>query len=382
MIAEVYLDNNASTRVLRSVSDIVLDAMNESFGNASSPHSRGLAARKSIENARSHVARLIGTLPDMVTFTSGTTEANNTILNSIVEDQHHVLITTMSEHPSLTSLVEAKSPDRLIEIPLASNGLIDLEFLESTLACHLGALVAFQWASGETGVLQPVECICMLAQKYNADVLLDASQAVGRIPITGFAIPYTWLTFSAHKLHGPQGVGALVSGRTTSQPQLLYGGAQEQGRRSGTENIPGIVGFGEACRIRQSNLENDIRHLGSLRDRFECRLKKELDCIRVNGANTPRLPNTSNVTFLGIDGIALVARADASGVIFSQVSACSSARPEPSRTLLAMGLTEDEAFGSVRFSTSTLNTTEEIDRAVSIVVAEARTLRRTVGVAA
>ena len=254
-----------------------------------------------------------------------------------------------------------------------------MERLDELLAAS-PALVAVAWSNGETGVLQDIAEIRACAAPHGAPVLVDASQAVGRIPINLGSLGVPYLTLSGHKFHGPKGVGALIQMDAEADSIVLQvGGEQEGGRRGGTENVPGIVGLGVACDLRCRALCAAIAHLAGLRDRFEESLTEQLPDVQVNGARASRVPNTSNVTFRGADGMALVARLETLGIICSQVSACSSGSPEPSPTLTAMGLTPQEAFASVRFAFAVDNTEPEVEIVVQAIVEEVTKLREMMG---
>ncbi|NOD36648.1 MULTISPECIES: cysteine desulfurase family protein [unclassified Ruegeria] len=377
MRPEIYLDNNATTRPLASVADAVNVCLTENFGNPSSPHARGRRARQALETARQSIAELMSTDLANVIFTSGATEANNTVISAALSKGQKIVCTS-GEHPSVESAAKYTDHD-LIEVGLDSDGVVNLAALREALNAHPRSLVAMHWANGETGVLQPVDEVCELATYFGAKTLFDGAQAVGRVPRDELSAKYSFLSFSSHKLHGPQGVGVLCLGDNSKVTPLISGGGQERGLRSGTENLPGAVGFGVACRERRLSLEGDLEHLRQLRDTFEAALSEGLEGIRINGKGARRVPNTSNITFHGVDGQALAARLDAENVICSQVSACSSARPSPSRTLMAMGISEEEAFSSLRFSFSILNTMEDALEAADIVSQEARFLREVLG---
>ncbi|MBS8225757.1 cysteine desulfurase family protein [Vannielia litorea] len=377
MRREIYLDNNATTRPLGSVVDAMAECLGDGFGNPSSPHARGRRARQALEPARQSVAELVAIEPENVIFTAGATEANNTVIAAALRHEQKV-ICTGGEHPSVGAAAGRLIGSR-VEVGLDQDGIVDLARLRDVLLAHPKSLVAMHWASGETGVLQPVEEVCELASYFGAQTLFDGAQAVGRVPREECHPNYDFLTFSCHKLHGPQGVGALCFGDKAEVEPLLFGGGQEAGMRSGTENLPGIVGFGVACRARHQSLDSDLEKLRQLRDSFEAKLAEDVEGIRINGKGARRVPNTSNISFLGVDGQALAARLDAANVFCSQVSACSSARPSPSSTLLAMGVSEEDAFSSLRFSFSILNTMKDALEAAEIVASEVRFLREVFG---
>ena len=354
-------------------------ALEDGWANPSSPHEAGQSVARSIEAARRHVALLADASLERVIFTSGATEANEAVL------RHHAglgfdLVTSEAEHPALTGFFARHAPERLRSVPLGEHGRWDLEQLEVILQ-HLSphALIAFSWANGETGVLQDAYQIVEVATAHGASCLIDATQAIGRIEIQGGPLQRAYMTFSAHKLHGPKGIGVLTLPANGGSVCLAVGGGQEGGRRGGTENVPGILGMGAACYVRGHSLGPHIHHLASLRDQFERQITDMLDGVRINGLGAPRVPNTSNMTFRGVDGMALVARLEERGILCSQVSACSSGLPEPSKTLLAMGLSSDDAFASVRFSVSVDNTSHEIDAATRSIVDEVCFIRDMMG---
>ncbi len=377
MRREIYLDNNATTQPLGPVANAVADCLSNNFGNPSSPHARGRRARRLLENARQSIADFVTTDAASIIFTSGTTESNNMVISAAL-DQGRAIVFSSGEHPSV-AIAADRANSTVVEVGLDCDGVVNLAELRKVLIAHPNALIAMHWANGETGVIQPVEEICQLATSFGAQTLFDGAQAIGRILRTECSPNYDFLTFSSHKLHGPQGVGVLCLGSGNMVTPLIFGGGQEGGLRSGTENLPGSVGFGVACKERQRSLDENLKHLQQLRDKFEAKLLNNLYGVRINGKDTQRVSNTSNITFHGVDGQALAARLDAENVICSQVSACSSSRPSPSKTLMAMGISEAEAFSSLRFSFSILNTMEDALEAADIVAHEARFLREVLG---
>ena len=375
----IYLDNNATTRPAPEVAAAVSEALCTAWGNPSSQHGPGQAAARAIEVARGRLARLVGAPSDGIVFTSGATEANEGVLRHYLS-AGHVLIVSETEHPALTGAYRRSAPDRIRTVPVDRAGRWDVERLDELLLAASPALVAVAWSNGETGVLQDIAEIRACAAPHGAAVLVDASQAVGRIPIDLVSLGVPYLTLSGHKFHGPKGVGALIQMDAEADSIVLQvGGEQEGGRRGGTENVPGIVGLGVACDLRCRALCAAIAHLAGLRDRFEELLTEQLPDVQVNGARASRVPNTSNVTFRGADGMALVARLETLGIICSQVSACSSGSPEPSPTLTAMGLTPQEAFASVRFAFAVDNTEPEVEIVVQAIVEEVTKLREMMG---
>lgn len=373
----INLDANANTPTTPAVVDAVVAALREA-ANPSSTHEGGSMARTILTGARDAVSSLIhGASDETVVFTSGCTEANNTVINAAAA-MGAALITTVVEHPSVLSAAEALARQgvdvRFIEVD--ADGVIDLGSLTRHVDGTRGPLVvSVQTANSETGVVQPIARIAAILAGRD-DVLFhsDAAQAFGKMPVrVGNGAPDV-VSISGHKLHAPMGVGAFVTAQGEDRVvPLLRGGDQQGGRRAGTEAVALIAGLSAACSARASNFLADIDRMTAMRDRLERSIISQIATAKVNGGATDRLPNTSSVTFVGIDGMALVANLDAEGIMVSQGSACSSMRPTPSHVLTAMGLSEADAFATVRFAVSPLNTTDEIDAAVAAVARVCRT---------
>jgi cysteine desulfurase len=362
---------------MQEVVHAVIGALETGWANPSSVHGPGQAATREVSVARAKVADLLAVSTEQVVFTSGATEANEAVMRHHVEHEA-ALVTSMAEHPAVAGYYLRHLPERIHFVSLDAEGRWRLETLEALLGSVSGPkLVALAWANGETGVLQDLESIAALAARHGAALLVDASQAVGRVAAR--APDVAWVTLSGHKLHGPKGVGVLVQPEGATPVVIAVGGGQEDGQRGGTPNVPGIVGFGVACDLRQRNLDRAIAYMARLRDLFEAQVGAAVPEVRINGAGAPRVPNTSNLTFPGLDGMALVARLEARGILCSQVSACSSGRPEPSRTLLAMGRSAEEAFASLRFAVSVDTAEADVEAAAQSVVDEARFLREVMG---
>lgn len=373
----VYLDNNATTRPVPGVVTAVIRALEADWANPSSVHGLGQEVARTVASSREQVAQLLGVRAERVVFTSGATEANEAVLRHYAK-LGAVLITSTAEHPAVSGYYFQQAPQLVQTVPLDESGFWRLDELETVLKrISAPKLIAFAWANGETGVLQDLAAIKFLAERYGALCLADASQAVGRIAFEADSEAY--LTFSGHKLHGPKGVGVLVQPETLPSVKIAVGGGQERGWRGGTLNVPGIAGLGVACELRKSNLGSAITQMARLRDGFESKVMAAIPDIRVNGADAPRVPNTSNLMVPGVDGMALVARLEARGILCSQVSACSSGRPEPSRTLLAMGLSRDDAYASLRIAVAVDTREEEIEIAAKALVEEALFLREMMG---
>ena len=367
---EIYLDNNASTCVLPEVAEAVREVLFDGCGNPSSAHRAGTRARRRLWQARERVATLLSADPADVVFTSGASEANNLVVQSLVAGplEHYRLVTSAVEHSSVLETAEAlrRLGRQVVVLPVDSNGLVSKDQLVSAVAPGR-TLVSIQWANNETGVIQPVAHLAECARELGALFHTDAVQAVGKVPVDLEAVPVDFLSLSGHKLHAPLGVGALVVRDRGLLRPLMFGGSQEGSLRPGTENVPGIVGLGVALALRNERFGSVAAATRDLRRAFESGLAKRGLVGGVNGLGADRLPNTSNVRFLDMDGEALTARLDQLGVRCSQSSACTNRRPEPSYVLRAMGLSEHQAYASVRFAFSELNTTTDVNDAVDAV---------------
>lgn len=368
----IYLDCNATTAALPEVVDVVVDTMTARFSNPSSAHRRGSMGRRMLRVAREQVAEVAGCAAGEVVFTSGGTEGNNMAIAAAAHDGLSI-IRSVGDHASILEPARCFVGE-LGLVPLRPSGIIDLEALNEHLSHADSALIATSWVNAETGIVQPVREIAHLAAKHGARLLLDAAQAVGRVAIDFSTCGADYLTFSGHKIHGPQGSGVLIVRDAAPKPAPILGGGQEGGLRSGTENLPGIAGLGIACSIRAREFDRAVREIEAMRDAFEAAVQRRLPEVEVNGS-AARVCNTSNLRFPGIEGPELLAQLDAAGVCCSQASACSARRPEPSRVLRAMGLDEDAAFESLRFSFSVMNSPAEIPTAVDAIVAAVSRLR-------
>ncbi len=349
----IYLDHNATTPLRPEVVEAMSRVLRETWGNPSSIHAEGAAARGALDGARSEVAELVGAAPEEVVFTAGATEANNTVLSGV---RRH-LVTTRVEHPSVrepaAELEEAGV--RVTRVPVDGDGRLDLVALDAAL--EDGAdLVSLIWANNETGVVQPLpEIVTCIAAR--APLHVDATQALGKIPVEG---DWDFLSASAHKLNGPKGTGCLVARRDA--PVLLRGGGQEAGRRGGTENLAGIVGFAAACALARKEAVERRTRCAALRDRLWERLEK-LPGARRNGRPEEVLPNTLSLELPGVEGDALVQALDLEGVAVSAGAACHAGAVSASHVLLAMGRTPEQALGSLRISVGHGNDEAQIDEA-------------------
>ncbi len=377
----ICLDANATTAPLREVTAAVLRTMRSGIGNPASAHHGGSAARRVVETARDRICDLVtGAEPESIIFVSGGTEANNSVIESFVRDPLASFVAAPVEHSSVYEPLRNRCANRVSWTRVDSSGRIDADDVRRAVerAPSGPVLLVVQAANSETGVIQPVAEIVRAARAVRPDTFihLDAAQGIGRVPLSVNDVGINTLSFSGHKLHGPAGTGALViaSGEEMLRPFIL-GGGQEQGLRSGTLNVPGIVGLGVAAQKRAAQLNSANDHMGRLRDAFEAIVQDGLGrAVAVNGALALRVSNTSNLCFRSVDAMQLLACLDAHGIMASQGSACSAGRPEPSRVLRGMGLTEQEAFSSVRFSFSVLNTIADAQEGAAIVVSAARKL--------
>ena len=367
--SEIYLDNNATTQPLPEVRAAVLNAVGGAFGNPSSSHAAGERAREQLRNGRSSLASLVGCEPATIIFTSGATEANNTVLRCFSRPGTRI-VSTVVEHSSVLAALEriGREGSEVVLLPVGRGGIIDVDDLRKEIARET-ALVSVQWVNSETGVIQPVKEIGRLCLAAGVPFHTDAAQAVGKLPVKLRDLPVDYASIAGHKFHSPPGVGALYLRDTAHFTGLMAGGDQESGLRPGTENVPGIAGMGYAASLREDCLRETIAHLAGLRDLFESEIMDRCAGVSVNGSRRIRVCNTTNLLFDGVDGEALVARLDQRGIRCSQSSACTNQRPEPSYVLRAMGLSEEEAYGSVRFSLSVLNDEEQV-RAAAAAVAE------------
>lgn len=346
----------------------MVDVMGSAFGNPSSDHAAGHRARRNLTEARERVTHLLGGRPENLVFTSSGTEANNLVLLSAAAKPPHRIVSTPVEHSSVLKALEVleQRGTQIDLLPVDSTGRIDLHSLEQLLK-RPASLVSVQWVNNETGVIQPISEIADLCRHRDIPFHTDAAQALGKLPIHADELFLDFLTITAHKIHGPQGVGAVYARNPKRLTPMLFGGSQENALRPGTENLPGIAGFGKAAQLRAADQPAIQATLATLRDRFERDVLEAVPDVTVNGAHAPRVCNTTNLCFHGLDGQALVARLDLAGIRCSQSSACTSQRPEPSYVLRAMGLSEQDAYASLRFSFGLLNSEDEIEIAVAAV---------------
>ncbi len=377
---DIYLDHNATTPVLPGVLSAMLPFFEENSANPSSAHTAGSKARTAIERARNLIADLVHGSPDNILFTSSATEAINTALHSAIalrRGSSSRILTTTVEHPAVQqyALAAEKSGMELIQIPVDPSGALELDRLEDAISPET-SVVSVMWANNETGVIFPISQIAELCAGRHVLLHVDAVQAAGKIPIDLRAIPIDYLSISAHKIFGPKGVGALIASPDLVVP-LLLGGNQETGRRAGTENVPAIVGFGEAARLAALELMQRVKAVTTLRDRLEQVLFQTIKGCHINGMGQPRIPNTTSIGFDGIDGDTLINMLNANDIYASTGSACSASTPTPSHVIMAMSGSYERAGEAVRFSLSHLNTDAEIAQTIAVVEQSVTLLRST-----
>jgi len=372
----VYLDNNATTPVLPEVFEAMRPYFAEHFGNASSIHHHGQETRAAIERARESVAALLGCRASEVVFTSGGTEADNLALSGLTSAGDHVISSTIEHHAVLNSCKHLQAMGcEVTYVPVDGRGLVDPEDIRRALRPHTW-LISIMMANNETGVLQPVAEIGKIAAEADVYFHTDAVQAAGKVPIDINRLGCDLLSISGHKMHAPQGVGALYVRKGTVLQPMLFGGSHERSRRAGTENVPGIVALGKAAELAREALERgDLERMSAMRDHIEQKILSELEAAGVNGAGAPRVPNTTNIHFDGIEGEALVIALDLKGLAVSTGAACSSGAIEPSHVLTAMGLPPETARASLRFSLGKQSTPEDVEFALSLVPQSVTRLR-------
>ncbi len=377
-----YFDNNATTPLDPRVRDAMVAVLGEGHGNPSSVHRWGRAARQAVEPARGHVAALIGARSSEIIFTASGTESNNTVIFATGQStgfRGHLVITAL-EHPSVRAAAGrlAARGMEVTEVPPDANGMVQPDAIAEALRPDTH-LVCLMLANNELGTLQPVKRVAQLCHERGIAVLTDAVQAVGKIPVSAHDLGVDFLTLGGHKCHGPLGAAALWIREGLQIEPLLAGGGQEGGMRSSTENVPAIVGLGKAAELAAAELAERRSRLLEIRGRFERGLQTIPDAV-VHCTKALRLPHTTHVAFPGLSGHELVLRLDAAGYSVSTGAACEAGRPQASRVLLAMGISEEEALASIRVSFGFLNSVDEVPPFIETLATEVSALRK--GVAA
>jgi cysteine desulfurase len=377
----IYMDNHATTPMDPRVLEAMKPYFMETFGNAASRnHSFGWQAEEAVEKARKQIADLIGATAKEIVFTSGATESNNLALKGVAEmyaEKGNHIITAATEHKAVLDTCKRleKHGVRVTYLPVQNNGLIDLEMLKDAITDKT-ILVSIMYANNEIGVLQNMAEIGKIAKAKGVLVHSDATQAVGKVPVNVIKDNIDLMSLSGHKIYGPKGVGALYVRRKNPRVQItaqMDGGGHERGMRSGTLNVPGIVGLGEACALSQAEMPEESKRMAYLRDKLKGKLESQLDEVYINGSMEHRVPNNLNISFAYVEGESLLMGIN--DIAVSSGSACTSATLEPSYVLKALGAGDDLAHSSIRFGLGRFNTEEEVDYVAEKVVDVVKKLR-------
>ncbi|QZY56359.1 cysteine desulfurase family protein [Crassaminicella profunda] len=380
---EVYLDNSATTKPNKEVVEMMLKGLTDYYGNPSSLHHKGVEVEKLMKTARKQLAKALGAREQEIIFTSGGTESNNTAIIGAVESKKRKgkkIITTKIEHPSVLNVYKnlEKKGYEVIYLDVDSFGKINIEELKNYLSEDT-ILISIMHVNNEVGTVQPVEEIGKIIKNCTNKPILhvDAIQSFGKIKFTPSKLGADLLSISGHKVHGPKGIGGLYIKKNLKVTPIIYGGNQETGIRSGTENVPGILGLGEASKGLYENIDSNLEKLWTLKNTFIEHVKNEIADIKINGYEREgSAPHIANISFLGIRGEVLLHSLEQDGIYVSTGSACSSRKNTKSHVLNAMGLKEDEIEGAIRFSFSYHNTQEEIDYAVDKIIKSVKDIRK------
>ncbi len=373
----IYLDNAASTPVHKQVLQEMIPYLQEQYGNPSSIHKYGRDAHRAIHNARKQIANLINADPKEIFITSGGTESNNTALFGIakLKKGNQVIISSI-EHDAILEpcKILEKQGFEIIKIPVNDVGQINPKDIEDSISSNT-CLVSIMFANNEVGTIQPIEEISKICHQKNVLFHTDAVQAVGKVNLDVKKLGIDLLSISSHKINGPKGVGALFIKNGVDIEPFIYGGGQEHGMRSGTENVASIVGFGKACHLAKENLDKNIAYMKNLQRNLITKILQEIPHVTLNGHKEQRITNNAHFTFLGVSGEDLIIKLDENGIAASTGSACSVHVQKESHVLKAMGFSHDQITGSLRLTVGILNTDSEIEKAVDIlkkVVSELR----------
>ena len=366
----VYLDNAATTPVHPEVIEIMVKYMAQDFGNPSSIHSFGRDARKAVDSAREHVAALIGATPREMIFTSGGTEADNLAIRGIAyayrERGNHIITSPVEHHAVLHTCDYLKKEGfEITVLPVDEYGMIRIEDLQAAIRPET-ILITIMHGNNEVGTIQPVAEIGRIAKEHGIKFHVDGVQAAGQVPVDVNAIGADLYTFSAHKIYGSKGVGALYLRQGTKLVPLAYGGSHERNRRAGTEGVPGIVGFGKAAELAKRDFSERVAHLTRLRDKLIQGVMGSIGHVRLNGHPTIRLPNNANFSIEYVEGESILLNLDMKGIAASSGSACTSGSLQPSHVLMAMGMPHEIAHGSLRLTMGRENTDEDIDYVLEV----------------
>ena len=368
----IYLDNAASTVVHPEVVKEMLPYFDVQYGNPSSIHQFGRKAKNAIQKARKQVAALVGAEPNEILFTSGGTESNNTILNGIVKlqgpepAQNHIITSSIEHEAILRPCKEFENiGTKITYLPVDEYGIVDPDDVANSINSHT-VLVSIMFANNEVGTIQPIKEISEICKKYQITLHTDAVQAVGKVPINVKDLGVGALSISSHKINGPKGVGALFIKKGLKVSPQILGGGQENGMRSGTENVASIVGFGKACEIVKDKLSDNISHFHSLYSSLLTKTIKEISHVKLNGHPEKRIFNNIHLTFMGVNGEDLIIKLDEYGIAASTGSACSVHTQKASHVLQAMGFNHEQITGSLRLSFGYMNTLDEINQTVEV----------------
>lgn len=376
----IYLDNNATTPTRPEVLEAMLPYYKDIFGNASSMHSFGRAARAGVDKARESVARLIGAKePREIIFTSGGTESDNFAIKGIAwslkEKKNHIITSTIEHHAVLNTVkFLEESGFKSSYIGVDKDGIVDIDALKKEITDKT-ALISIMYANNEVGTIEPVAEIGRIAREKNILFHTDAVQAVGKIRVDVIRDNVDLLSLSAHKIYGPKGVGALYIKKGTKLTKLIHGGHHEYNLRAGTENVAGIVGLGMAAELAEKELNKEAGYLAALRDKLQKGIEKFIPDIKLNGHPVKRLPNTLNISFEYLEGESIILSLDMEGIAVSTGSACTSGSLEPSHVLGAMGVSAQTSQGSIRFSLGKDNSDSDIDRIIEVLPGIIKRLR-------
>lgn len=376
---KVYLDNAATTALSPKVLEQMMPYLTTIYGNPSSPHSFGQKARKGVDHARDQVAKALNALPEEIIFTGCGTESDNTVLFGVAEryaKKGNHIITTNVEHHAILHTCEAleKRGVEVTYLPVDENGMVTAEQVANAITDKT-ILVSIMFANNEVGTIMPIAEIGKVCRERGVLFHTDAVQAVGHVPIDVKAMNIDMLSLSAHKFHGPKGVGALYMKKGIRLPSYVMGGAQERNRRAGTENVAGIVGLGAAIALATQTLEESAARMTKLRDKLIAGIAQRIPEVKLNGHPTMRLPNNVNYSIKYIEGESILLMLDMNGIAASSGSACTSGSLDPSHVLLALGLSHEVAHGSVRLTLSDETTEEDIDYVLDVLPKVAERLR-------
>lgn len=369
----IYMDNAASGRIHSEVLDTMMPYLQDSYGNPSSLHRQGRMARKAVERARRQVASLLGSEPSEIVFTSGGTESNNTVLQAAPSRTR--IIVSAIEHDSILEPCAALESDHdIVRLPVGSDGMVSTASLCGAITDDT-SLVSIMMANNEVGTIQDISALVKICQEHKTMFHTDMVQAAGKIPIDVHHLGVDAASLSSHKIGGPKGVGALYMRQGAKLNPLIWGGGQERGYRSGTENVAGIVGFGKACDIARTELDSSSGRIADLRDAMISRIVSDIPHVVVNGDRHHRLPGNAHLAFLGTSGEDLIIKLDEHGIAASTGSACSVHTQKESHVLVAMGMAPDVIRGSLRLTLGTNNTESDVDALLDVLPDIIRELR-------